>query len=248
MPKLFNIGTNKQGLIVYGGESSADYGMVVSEAPAFDAPTRKTTVYNVAGRNGAVIFQEDAWDDVTRTYKVWLAFDLDSLDTKVSAFEAMLNSKKGWQRLEDSFEPDYYRLAYYQGGNGFSNTMMTYGEADLNFVCRPERFLKLGELPISVTNGDKVINPTRFTSKPLIKITVPSSNTVTISCGGNSMSAEVVDYMYIDCDSMNAYRLTTENRNDKISGSFPVLLAGTNTVGITGTITSVEITPRFFTI
>ena len=248
MAKLFNLGTNKQGLIVYGGESSADYGMVVSEAPAFDAPTRKTTVYNVAGRNGAVIFQEDAWEDVMRVYKVWLAFDNDTLDTKVSAFEAMLNSKKGWQRLEDSFEPDYFRLAYYSGGNGFTNTMMAYGEADLNFTCRPERFLKVGELAISVTNGDKIINPTRFTSKPLIKITVPSSNTVTVTSGGNTISATVADYIYIDCDTMNAYRLTTENKNSDISGAFPVLEAGSNTIGITGTITSVEITPRFFTV
>ena len=248
MPKIFNVGTNKQGLIVYGGESSSDYGMVVSEAPAFVAPTRKQTVFNVAGRNGAVLFQEDAWDDVVRSYDVWLAHDIDTLADKVIAFESMLNSKKGYQRLEDNFEPDVFRLAYYQGGDGFSNVMTAYGEATLNFVCRPERFLKSGEFPIEVTNGDKISNPTRFTSKPLIKITVPSSNTVTISCGGNSMDAEVADYIFIDCDSMNAYRQTNENMNNKISGSFPVLTAGTNTIGITGTVTSVEITPRYFTI
>lgn len=248
MPKLFNLGTNRQGLIVYGGESSSDYGIVVSEAPAFDAPARKQTVYNVAGRNGAVVFQEDAWEDVVRSYNVWTAFDLDSLADKVSAFEALLNSKKGWQRLEDSFEPEHFRFAYYQGGDSFSNTMMSYGAATLNFVCRPERFLKSGEFPISVTNGDDIVNPTRFTSKPLIKITVPSSGTVTVACGGNTISADVTDYMYIDCDAMNAYRLPTENKNNKISGSFPIIPSGSNTIGITGTVTSVEITPRFFTI
>lgn len=248
MAKLFNLGTNKQGLIVYGGESSADYGMVVSEAPAFDAPVRKQTVFNVAGRNGAIIFQEDAWEDVTRSYNVWLAYDIDTLADKVMAFEAMLNSKKGYQRLEDSFEPDVFRLAYYTGGDSFTNRMTAVGEATLNFICRPERFLKSGEFPIEVTDGDGLFNPTRFTSKPLIKITVPSSGTVTISCGGNTMEAEVDDYLYIDCDLMNAYRLPTENKNGKITGTFPVILAGANTIGITGTVTSVEITPRFFNI
>ena len=222
--------------------------MVVSEAPAFDAPTRKQTVYNVAGRNGAVIFQEDAWEDITRSYDVWCAYDNDTLRDKVIAFEAMLNSKKGYQRLEDSFEPDVFRLAYYQGGDGFSNVMTAYGEATLNFTCRPERFLKSGEIPFSVSNGDKIVNPTRFSSKPLIKITVPSYNIITILCGGKVMQARVTDYIYIDSDSMNAYRQTGESMNDKISGNFPIILAGTSTITITGSVTSVEVTPRYFTI
>ena len=104
MAKLFNLGTNKQGLIVYGGESSADYGMVVSEAPAFEAPTRKTTVYNVAGRNGAVIFQEDAWEDVMRAYKVWLAFDNDKeiLEAAVFCSIRMAFSNKTETQVEGS--------------------------------------------------------------------------------------------------------------------------------------------------
>lgn len=119
MSKLFNIATNKRGLIVYGGESSSDYGMVVSEAPAYERPNRKQTIYTVPGRNGAVVFQDDAWEDVVRSYNVWIAEGVQPLSVKISAFEAMLNSMKGWQRLEDSFEPDVFRLAYYSGGNDF---------------------------------------------------------------------------------------------------------------------------------
>lgn len=246
MPKLFNAGTNKQGLIVYGGESSADYGMVVSEAPAFEHPTRKQTVYTVPGRNGAVIFQDDAWEDVARSYNVWTAFDVDSLSEKVNAFEAMLNSMKGYQRLEDSFEPDVFRLGYYSGGDSFTNRMMTAGAATINFTCRPERFLKSGEFPIAVTNGAKIVNDTRYTAKPLIHI--EGSGTVTVQIGGNTISATLTDYINIDCESMNAYRLATENKNSDISGSFPQILTGSNTVGITGTTTLVTVTPRFFMI
>jgi phage-related protein len=47
---------------------------------------------------------------------------------------------------------------------------------------------------------------------------------------------------------MNAYRLPVENKNDKISGSFPTIPSGSNTIGITGTYTKVEITPNYFTI
>ena len=243
--ELFN-GTNKLGLFVYGGESSADYGMVVSEAPAFERSSRKQTIYTVPGRNGSVIFQEDAWEDVPRNYKVWIAKDMQRLPTKIDAFEAFLNSMKGYQRLEDSFEPDVFRLAYYSGGDDFSNVLMAYGEATLNFMCRAERFYKSAENPVEVVNSTKLMNPTRFTSKPLIHI--EGSGTVNVQIGGNTIVANVTDYINIDCETMNAYRLAAENKNSEISGTFPVIKPGENTVGISGSTTLVTVVPRYFTI
>lgn len=247
MAKLYKLGTNKQGLIVYNGESSADYGMVVAEAPTFERPSRKQTAFAVPGRNGAVIFQEDAWEDVTRSYKVWLSKSKEeNLADVVNSFSAWLNSQKGYLRLEDNFEPNIYRLAYYSGGNDISNDLMQYGETTLTFTCRPERFYKDAEQPVTVVNSDKIHNYTRFTSKPLIHI--EGSGTVTVAIGGNTISATITDYINIDCSTMNAYRLTTENKNSDITGAFPQILPGNNTVGITGTTTKVTITPRYFTI
>ena len=250
MAKLFNGGTNRQGLIVYGSVDSSNYGIVVGESPAFERPARKQTIIQVPGRNGSVIFQENAWEDVVRQYEVWLDEDLahgNTLADKVTAFEAALNSENGYTRLEDNFEPDIYRLAYYSGGDAFSNEMTQYGRATLRFTCRPERFLKSGETPVSVTNGATLTNPTRFASKPIIHIEA-SNETISVSIGGKTITAEVTDYINIDCERMNAYRLPVENRNDKISGSFPTIPSGSNTIGITGTYTKVEITPQWYTV
>ena len=247
MPDFLFNGTNRQGLIVYGGEASDDYGIVVSEAPVFDKPVRKTEVFNVPGRNGSILFQQSAFEDVTRTYKVWVSEGNDNLTTKVNAISAWLFSKTGYQRLEDSFEPDVFRLAYYSGGNEFANQLLMAAEADLSFTCRPERFYKDGENEITVSNGDKIFNVTRFASKPLIHI--EGTGTVTVSIAGTTITAkDLVDYINIDCDRMDAYRLTSENRNDKISGTFPTIVPGQNTIGITGSVTKVTIVPRYFTI
>ena len=256
MPNLFDNATNKQGLIVYGGESSSDYGMVVAEAPAYERPVRKTTVYNVPGRNGAIIFQQDAWEDVPRSYKVWLAEDNnDSLVEKIDAFEAWLNTQKGYVRLEDNFEPDIFRLAYYSGGDGFSNHLAQYGEATINFTCRPERFLKSGDTPIVVADGDTLTNPTKFVSKPLIYIEVQEAPTlprVEVSINGTTIVASGFhDCIYIDCATMNAYRAPYLNSNMAISGTFPVIEPGSNSIGIidrVGSLKKIEITPRYFSI
>jgi len=255
MPNVLD-GANKQGLIVFGGERSDNYGMVVSEPPSFERAVRKQTIFNVPGRNGAVIFQEDAWEDVNRTYNVFIPEDLTedsggivtgTLAERVNDFEAMLNSKNGYQRLTDNFEPDYYRLAYYSGGDTFTNELLEVGRAELIFTCRPERFLISGETAINVKNGDSLVNPTKFTSKPLIHIEA-TNQTISVSINGKTITAEVADYINIDCERMNAYRLASENRNDKISGNFPTIASGSNTVGITGTFTKLTITPNYFTI
>lgn len=250
MAELFDNDTNRQGLIVYGSVNSSNYGIVVGEPPAFERPTRKQTIVQVPGRNGSVLFQENAWEDVTRTYSVWLDEDIannKTLADKVNDYQAALNSLTGYQMLTDNFEPDVYRLAYYSGGDQFTNEMTQYGRANLRFVCRPERFLVSGADAVEVDDGDTLTNPTPFASKPLIHIEA-SNETISVSIGGKTIIAEVTDYINIDCERMNAYRLPVENRNDKISGSFPTIPSGSNTIGITGNYTKVEITPNWFSI
>ena len=256
MPNVLD-GANKQGLIVFGGERSDDYGMVITEAPSFERGKRKQTIYNIPGRSGAIVVQEDAWEDVPRPYNVFIpeAIEEDSggnisgtLAERVTEFEAMLNSKKGYQRLEDNFEPDIFRLAYYSGGDGFTNELLTVGRATLNFTCNAKRFLKTGETPVEVSNGDTLNNPTRYDAAPLIKIEVSSPSTITVTIGGATISADVDDYIYIDCDEMNAYRQAAENKNNDVSGSLPSLVPGINTIGITGSPSKVIITPRWYTI
>lgn len=251
MPNFYPSLTSRQGLIVWGGVASTDYGMVVSQAPAYDKPTKRIEAVTVPGRNGSILFDEGAFDDTVRTYDVWIAEDVahgDSLTDRINAISAWLFSSTGYTRLEDNFEPDIFRLAYYSGGNEFTNELLQYGESSLTFTCRPERFLKSGTTAIEVDDGDTITNPTAFASKPLIYI--EATGEVEVSINGVAITADVTDYLYIDCETMNAYRLTAENKNDKIRGAFPVIAPGANGIGInvTGTLVGVEITPRYFTI
>ena len=246
MPKLFNALTNTQGVIVFGGEASSDYGMVVAGAPSFDNPIRRIEAYTVPGRNGSILFQDGSFDDVVRAYDVWIAKDEEDLADKINAARAWLFSKSGYTRLEDNFEPDVFRLAYYSGGNDISNELTQYGETTLTFTCRPERFLKSGEDAITVVTGDKIFNPTKFASKPLIHI--EGSGSVMVSIGNKAATITVSDYVNIDCETMNAYRLPSQPRNEYLTGSFPTIEPGPNSITITGTTTKVTITPRYFTI
>ena len=75
-----------------------------------------------------------------------------------------------------------------------------------------------------------------------------SEQTITLSIGGKTITAEVDDYINIDCERMNAYRLEGENMNTEISGDFPTIKPGNNGIVITGTVSKVTITPRYYVI
>lgn len=247
MPKLYNQTTNTKGAFIFGGESSADFGLIITEAPTFAHAQRKSTAFEVPGRNGVILFQQDAFADVPRQYKVALAVDhAEELPERINAVIAWLNSKKGYIRLEDTFEPDAFRLAYYNGGDDFTNHMMQYGEAVISFTCKANIFYKSGEEIITLTNGTPVYNPTRYNAAPLIHL--EGSGSVSLTLGAKTITATLTDYINIDCEAMNAYRQPAENMNNKIGGDFPELAPGSNAVAISGSITKAEITPRFYTI
>lgn len=247
MPKLYDNDTDRNGQFTFAGETSADFGVIVSQAPTFERPTRKGQAFEVPGRNGVILQQQDAWADVTRVYNICLAVDYaEDLPDEVNEFAAWLNSVKGYQRLEDNFEPDIFRLAYYSGGGDITNNFMQYGEAAISFSCRPERFYKSGDIDREITNGDTVNNPTRFYAKPLLHI--EGSGVVSVKIGADTIVAEITDYINIDCDRMNAYREESENMNSYIAGAFPKLAPGNNAIELVGTITKATIKPRFYTI
>ena len=247
MPKLYDMTTDRNGFFIFGGENSQDFGVVISEAPNFKHAQRKASSFDVPGRNGSIIRQENAWSNVPQEYKVWLAVDhAAELPEKAGAFCAWLNSLTGYQRLEDSFMPDVYRLAYYNGGQEITNHFMQYGEATISFTCRPEYFQKTGEQPRPLNSGEPIYNPTRFEAAPLLHI--EGSGNISITIGAKTMTAQVVDYINIDCERMNAYRLPAENMNNKVAGTFPTLAPGVNVVTITGTVNAATFTPRFYNI
>jgi len=224
------------------------------EIPAFIAavpkrvqPTRKGTVIPIAGTNREVVEMEDAWECYDQPYTMVVGNGSeDCVNSGIDAVAAVL-SKKGWQTLADDYDTTHFRLAYFKDSWEVENRYTRLGKFDIIFRCRPERFLNSGSEAVAVLSGGTITNPTAYKAKPLIHITGVNSGTLTVN--GTTMSfTGIVDYLNIDCDTMNVYRLPSENRNDLMTGNFPVLDSGSNSVSFTGGIASVSITPRWYVI
>ena len=238
MPNLLNR------RITFGGDLVP---ALIASAPVMKRAQRKMTVVQVAGTNREVVEMEDAWESYDQPYTLFVGDGTeDSIQEALVAVAEVLY-KKGYQELIDDYEPDYFRLAYFQGPFDIDNKRTRVGKFDVSFRCRPERFLLQGKYPSEVASGGVLANPTKYMAKPLIHITGSGSGTLTI--GNTTMSfTGIVDYLNIDCEKQDVYRLPTENRNSLMTGEFPMLPAGNSTVTFTGGISTVTITPRYYTI
>ena len=230
--------------ITFGGVVVPAY---VASAPKIVKPARKMNVVKIAGTNREFVEMEYAWETYDQTYTLFVGDGTEDCTEEALINIAKVLYKDGWQTLVDDYDDEHYRLAYYQGGLDAENRYTRLAKFDVTFRCRPERFLNSGDTPVSCPSGEAITNPTTYNAKPLIKITGSGSGTLTV--GETTMSfTDIVDYLYIDCDKMDVYRLPTENRNSLMTGEFPVLVSGDNIISFTGGITACEITPKWWEI
>lgn len=219
----------------------------IASAPQIVRGARKMSVTPIPGSNREVVEMEDAWESYDQPYTLFVGDGSEDSIQEVLNETARVLYKTGWQELRDEYEPDYFRLAYYQGPFNVENRYTRLGKFDVSFKCRAERFLLSGNFPVGVTTGGKLTNPTVYKAKPLIHITGSGNGTLTV--GSTTVTIKnLVDYLNIDCETQNCYRLTSENKNNMMEGNFPVLESGENTISFTGGISTVTITPRYFVI
>lgn len=247
----------------FGGQCSNRFGLMITGSGTYDAPERDIETVSVPGRNGDLILDNGRYKNIAVFYPIAIGGDFPERAAKVRAW---LLSKPGYQRLEDDYSPDTFRMARFKGQLNFDVKLLNRAaEATLTFDCKPQRFLKSGELPIILTQENMkyaglgvytsyLCNPTSFPAKPLLIVHGSDGIVVHVYVAGIVFKfTSTTNPMYIDCETQNAYRLledgTMENANSEISiANFPVLAPGETRVSISARVDKLEIIPRWWTL
>lgn len=227
----------------FAGKNCKDFNVYVSGQGTYNAPARVYSTYEIPGRNGDLYIDEKRFENIELTYP---AFIFEDMITHVDGLRNYLLSRTGYQRLEDTYHPDEFRMAVFSDGFEFDvDPRHEVSTFDITFRCKPQRFLKLGEKVHTFTSSGSIYNPTDCASKPLIRI---YGNGV-FGLGSQSITISgTTGYTDIDCEMMDCFS-GTENRNSKVTFTnydFPVLKSGTNNFSLGSGITKVEITPRWW--
>ena len=226
---------------VFDGVSSKDFGALVSGYDTFNTPERDESTVDVPGRNGSLVIDNGRWKNTSIAYKALIYKDFERNYAELTNY---FGSISGYHRLEDSIQPDVFRIARRTGE--IKQNMHGDYEAcgfTITFDAKPQKYLKSGEKAIELTAAGYVMNPTKYIALPLIRV----YSAGTLQIGDDTLViSSVDDYVDIDCDLQNAYKGAV-NCNSNISGVFPKLTAGANNV-LLNSISKIEIIPRWWTL
>lgn len=226
--------------LTFAGVPLSTFGVYVSGDGTFNAPARAYDAVEIPGRDGALLLSEKRLENIDMTYP---AFVYANFKENMRALRSFLLSRVGYQRLTDTYHPDEYRLAYFQGDLDVNTTPVNdAGSFDLTFSCKPQRWLTSGEEVQTFTTDGTITNPTYCNALPFIRV----YGVGTLEIENYSLSiTSADDYTDIDCDIMEAYK-GNENRNRFLQIlNFPVLVPGDNDISFTG-FTQVDIIPRWW--
>lgn len=225
--------------------SSLDFGVVISNAAVFNAPQRAFEEVKVPGRNGTILFDEGYYENVTVSYEASVLNKGVNLD----GFRAWLMSHTAYCRIEDTYHSEEYRIGVPSGGfEATMNEQLAAGTFKVQFNCKPQRFLKVGELSTRYTADVTIFNPTHFAAKPLIR--VYGAGELGIGDDTVTVKKHSLDYIDLDCDLADSFCGST-NANSYVSLSgddYPSLRVGKTGITLGDGITAVEIAPRWWTL
>lgn len=235
-------------MIIWAGTSNKDVGMVIEHYPSVIIPERDQVIQEVPGRNGSIVLSNGSFKNYEQQYSAFLdSKHIGGLEQVMPKVMDWLLGHEGYQRLEDSYFPDFYRMAFYSGGTSFLNMFNEYGEGTLTFNCAPEKYYKTGEWPIALSKNQVLLNPSSFAAYPLIVVTGSGSGTLTFNSNSMSISS-IGTSVTIDTKLHKAYNGST-SRNNTITGSYENMRLGkSTTITWSGGVTGVKITPRWWTI
>lgn len=237
----------------FGGKSSKDFHIRVEKFPAIKVPARRIREEFIAGRNGVLHIDEGTYEPFIQPYEIYFHDPKKASPEVAHAITEWLLSGNVCRRLEDSYDLDHFHIATFKGPTNIDNIFNEYGRCVIEFDVQPEAFLRSGEQLTTLSWPGSITNPTAFEAKPLIKVYGNGTGTLYVGSYTVQLKKAINQHIYLDCEMLNAYRDAgyggIENKNGDIyAPEFPVLKPGINQISWNGSINSVEIVPRWWTI
>lgn len=181
----------------------------VDSSLSYNKPEKNRELISIPGRSGDLVVDHGTWKNVPITYPCY-AKDKAEFDWLIY----QLASIRGYAKIECTDDTDHFRMGVpiipqaptvKRGGKDFY--------FDLNFNCKPQRFLTTGAQATDYTANATIYNPKNETARPIIvayaagsfkieEVNNPHTEwTITVS----SYPAGYLYGIAIDCETMECY-------------------------------------------
>lgn len=237
--------------IIFGGVSSEDMGVIITELPTWHRAPRRISEQTIPGRSGAVVQDEGGYD----LYAATLRLNVNGAAPR-DVF-AWLRGE-GWMISGD--DPGYQAYVYVYGQIDVDR-MRVGGDCydDLTVSLRVEPYLReVDEAALTITEAVTFAGKGCDDSAPLLAIT-GSGDPILMVNGATVYLYGLDGTLYLDAETGIAYTLETDPGTQAQTpvfagtqvaleeGEWPYLLpaGGTNLINWTGGITQVTIQPHW---
>lgn len=223
------------------GVFSRDLGILVTAPQIHNSPAADVDYTSVPGRSGDLVTDNERYENVTVTYSCAM---FGNLNNKMTRIKSWLNASRGYRKLWDTWDSDYFRYASFSASIE-PDIDGEYAEFDIEFNCQPFRYKQgINSVKFSTTSNG-LMNPEPFASRPKIQIKGTGGY---IKIGDQQINISAIDeYVDIDTETQNATKGTV-NKNSTIDTADISLLPGKNIITISNGITSIWIDPRWRTL
>ena len=227
------------------GVDAASVGIHLQNPMEFSEPVPIVEIESIPGRNGDLIFETGAFENRTGSAECF-AMMHNNVELTIRAINRFLLFRKGYRKLETTDDPEHYWMARVENGARIEQRLRTMSPFEIEFDCKPQRFLKSGLETVEMTNGGVLYNQYGFDALPLIKVYGSGEGSLNVGNKRVEILSMTDGELMLDSETQNAY-IYGMNRNNQINApEFPVLTDGENNISWRGGIERVEIIPRWW--
>lgn len=232
----------------YRGRSSKEFNLAVERYPTIPGAERDVTFIEIPGRSGNLTVDNGRYKNIEVTYEANFRARTDhTMQVYAMMIKAWLLESAKYEDLSDTYDPDYFKQAVFAGPVDIENILNRYGRLKLTFHCKPFKLRKSGMNVVCMENATGINNPEQFGSLP--KFIVYGSGAATLHVNNTVMLLNNIDgYVELDTETENASKGIVGKNSDVNIPAYPELRPGVNTISWEGSITRVEVIPRWRTL
>lgn len=205
----------------FDGKDSEQMGIKLQSPVTITGAIPRLERVSVPGRNGDIIYFDGSYDNRSGVASCF-ALKKHNVMQNVTRINNWLLSSYEYKELVIPEDKDHFFLASVTNGAEINTRLSMLAPFNINFTCRPERFLRSGKKEILLQDGF-IVNPTQFPAYPLIVFSTLDETPIgeiDVLFGNYSIYAESIEesQLIFDAETCNAY-MADLSFNNQISVS-----------------------------
>lgn len=227
---------------IFNNKKNIDLGIKVVKRSNIPIPERNIELKSLKGRDGSLTRDYKTYNDIKISVSLnFISGENDFINKGAEIADWLYNINDNKLIFSDN-DKFYYKVKKIECKD-IERSLKVIGKFIVTFVCDPYKYY-LENNDIEITNSTEINSPMLVVdSEPIISIS-GSGNVNLIINDKRIVLENVEENLIINSSILECYK-EKENLNYKMSGEFPILKNGENTINIEGNIKSIKIKPNW---